>query len=826
MRLRRHLSTKLALLVTLAMLSVLLALGVYFDFFLRANFLSITGKQMQHAYQRLDYNLHQIEEGVKQGAMLAKADERLLASVELISRYQDKSNYNTFLIDEEKKVLAMALLDRVKLSRNHEMAIYGNDGELIAFASLGEQGYQLGYLSFEGGKPQLFKRMEGYAEFQPGKLPALSAVNMQHVALYPNERTDPAIILTYMRLGGKLSIASNLSVFESRSGRPLAHLEMAHNLDPAYFAQLSREMGITIAYGFSHGGTPAAVPWEHREDPTALKIADSGEHYVSVLEKEVFGGPVYFSVTVDMAVQNAVLNTHRWRFLLLMALIAVLISLLMSRVIRQYLSLPLDKLMGQIQRVEAGDYTTAVAVASGDELERISLSVNQLAHAVQERESSLERSRNEQEYLSNHDALTGLPNRRFFASRLEHALDLARRNHTELAVLFMDVDQFKLVNDTLGHDIGDELLAQIGARLQQCLRSSDTLARIGGDEFNVLLENVGEMAEVESVLTKCIAQFHEPFTCASHEINATVSIGIAIYPKDGADSISMLKHADLAVYKAKESGRDRYSFFSQDLAERANNRAEMIHALKSALELGDQFTLYYQPKMNAVSRRIVSAEALIRWNRPGFGQVPPQQFIPLSEETGQILAIGEWVIAQGCRDLLAMQAAGVQLKHLSLNVSNVQLRSNALIAYLSQTIERNGLRPEQIELEITESYIAKDIGQAIATLNALRAQGLLLAIDDFGTGYSSMSYLHRLPFTRIKIDKSFIDGLPTDRDSISITRAILGLAKNFGLEVTAEGVEHEDQLQFLECEGCDEIQGYLFAKPMSLEAFIEFAGKH
>jgi diguanylate cyclase (GGDEF)-like protein len=445
-----------------------------------------------------------------------------------------------------------------------------------------------------------------------------------------------------------------------------------------------------------------------------------------------------------------------------------------------------------------------------------------LAAAVGEREGSLERARNEQEFLSNHDSLTGLPNRRFFAHRLEHALDLARRNHTELAVFFLDLDQFKLVNDTLGHGVGDELLVQIGARLRNSFRSSDTLARIGGDEFNVLIENVQSIGEVEAIVAKYLSLFCEPFACGSHEISTTVSIGVALYPKDGEDSVSLLKHADLAVYKAKDSGRDRYSFFSEDLARRANQRAETIHALNAALEAGDQFTLYYQPKVNAASGKVVSAEALIRWNCPGFGMVPPLDFIPLAEETGHILAIGEWVIHRGCKDLVAMRDAGINLAHLSMNVSNVQMRGHELDKILQRAIADNGLRAEQIELEITESYVAHDLAQAIVTLNSYRAMGLQLAIDDFGTGYSSMSYLQKLPFTRMKIDKSFIDGLPHDHDSVSITRAILGLAKNFGLAVTAEGVERIEQLQFLQLEGCDEIQGYYFAKPMPLDSFMAF----
>ena len=822
LRMRRNLTTKLALLVVLAVSLVMLALGVYFDIFLRQNFLEVTSQRMQHAYQRLGYNLAQIEAGLREGASFAKTDERLVASVDLINRYQDKTRYNTFLIDEEKKTLAVELLDRVKLSMNSEIALYDARGELIAYASQGRDGYQLGYVSFDGGKRHVLNRHERYADFQPGNLPELGTVHTDHVVFYPNEPIQQSGNVVYQRLGDSLVISNHQNVFESRSGRVIAHLEIVRKLDAGYFAQLSKEMDIGIGHAFQSEFAAQAGLLDNKDALAALSIAPLGDHYVGVMKKDILNGPVYFQVEVDRAQHNAIVNTHRYRFLLLMVLVAALILLLMRFVIQRSLAQPLGKLMEQIRSIERGDYVLLPPVETGDELQEISHSVNKLAAAVGEREGSLERARNEQEFLSNHDSLTGLPNRRFFAHRLEHALDLARRNRTELAVFFLDLDQFKLVNDTLGHGVGDELLIQIGERLRNSFRSSDTLARIGGDEFNVLIENVQSIVEVESIVAKYLNLFYEPFTCGSHEIRTTVSIGVALYPKDGEDSVSLLKHADLAVYKAKDSGRDKYSFFSEDLARRANQRAETIHALNAALEAGNQFTLYYQPKVNTASGKVVSAEALIRWNCPGFGMVAPLDFIPLAEETGHILAIGEWVIHRGCKDLVLMRDAGINLAHLSMNVSNVQMRGHELDKVLNRAITENGLRAEQIELEITESYVAHDLAQAIVTLNSYRAMGLQLAIDDFGTGYSSMSYLQKLPFTRMKIDKSFIDGLPYDHDSVSITRAILGLAKNFGLAVTAEGVERIEQLQFLQQEGCDEIQGYYFAKPMPLDSFVAF----
>lgn len=822
LRLRRNLTTKLSLLVTLAVMLVLVVLGVYFDIFLRESFLDSASTQIQHAYQRLAYNLNRIEEELKKSSAFAKTDERLIASVELINRYQDKSRYNAFLIDEEKKTIALELLKRVKLSLNSDIALYGQDDELIAFASRELAGFQWGYVSFVDGRPQILLRKERYSEFLPGTLPADGNITQKHVSFYAVEQIDKGSLLTYSRLGNKLTIKSHQRVFDPLSGRAVAHLEMSHILDADYFIQLSKDLDMQLTHAFGSTVAAQAHLLDNRTEIEALSVSQTRDQYVGVMRKETINGPVYFTVALDKARHNAVVNTHRYRFLLLLVLVAVCILLLMRFVIQRSLAQPLKRLMGQIRRIEQGDYTMLPPVATGDELQEISVSVNTLALAVHERETSLQRARNEQEYFSNHDPLSGLPNRRFFAQRLAHALELARRNHGELAVFFLDLDQFKLINDTLGHDIGDRLLVQIAERLQKNVRSTDTLARIGGDEFNMLIENVRDVAEVELIVGKYLALFQEPFMCGEHEISTTVSIGIAMYPKDGTDSVSLLKHADLAVYKTKDNGRDNYSFFSEDLSQRAGMRAEMSHALKLAIEAGDQFTLVYQPKVSAVTGRVVAAETLIRWKRPDFGMVPPVQFIPFAEETGQIIAIGDWVIRQGCRDLASLQASGIRLNHLSMNVSNVQLRGHDLGRILRQSIEENGLQAGQIELEITESYIAQDVGQAITTLHDFRAMGVLLAIDDFGTGYSSMSYLQKLPFTRLKIDKSFVDGLPDKHDSVSITRAIIGLAKNFGLAVTAEGVEREDQLRFLQQEQCDEIQGYYYAKPMPLQELVTF----
>ena len=822
LRLHRQLSTKLALLVALVVMTAVVALGAYFELFLRENFLENTRSRMQHAYQRLDYNLHRIEGELKEGAAFAAKDEQLIASVELINRYQDKSSYSIALIDEEKKTLAQELLARVKLSLNSDMALYGQNGELIAFASQQAGGYQLGYVTFRDQGAQLFTRQELEREFHPGGLPPDSDITLQHVSHHPAEKLAPEGLLTYLRQGDKLLIKSHQNVFDTGASQPLAHLELSYVLDTGYFAQFSRDIDTPLLHTFESPLAAQARLLDGRLDEQALSVSQTPGQYLSVMKKDTLNGPVYFTVALDKSRENALLNTQRAKFFMVLLVMTAGILLFMRLVFQRRLAYPLNQLMEQTRQIRHGNYVGLPTLATGDELQEVSQSVNTLALAVAEREIALEQSRRDEAYRANHDALTGLPNRRHFAQQLTQALSQAQAPSSELARVFLDVDQFKLVNDTLGHAVGDQLLLQIGQRMRRHVRPGDTLARIGGDEFTVLIENVRDPSQVAQIVQQYLALFRAPFMCDEHEIRCTASIGIARHPLDGADSETLLKHADLALYKAKDNGRDNFCFFSPDLSQRAGDRADMIHALKRAIEAGNQFELYYQPKVSVLTGRVVAAEALVRWHNPETGLVPPGQFIALAEESRQIIAIGDWVIRQACQDLAALNAQGLVLEHLSMNVSNVQLRGHDLLAVLRQEIARNNLSPHQIELEITESYIARDVGLAIESLHAFRALGLQLAIDDFGTGYSCLSYLSSLPFTRLKIDKSFVDGLPGDQNSVAITRAIIGLAKNFGLAVTAEGVEHAEQLQFLQQAQCDEIQGYFYARPMPLGAFTDF----
>jgi len=429
---------------------------------------------------------------------------------------------------------------------------------------------------------------------------------------------------------------------------------------------------------------------------------------------------------------------------------------------------------------------------------------------IREQKATEERIRR----IAYHDALTGLPNRLHLSAALEQALSQAQRHATEVALLFIDMDRFKLINDTLGHPVGDELLVEVAQRLRACVRDSDIVARLGGDEFVVAITGLQEDLGAASVASKILAALGQPYAIANRALHSSPSIGISIYPTDGSDAATLMKHADAAMYHAKELGRNQVQYFKQALNLQAQLRLELETDLRAALA-ANQFELHYQPKFCVHSQTIRGVEALLRWPHPRLGLVPPLQIIPLAEETGQIDAIGHWVLEQACAQLAAWREQGIGDLSMSINLSAQQLRSPQLLDTVRQTLARHGLREGEIEFEITESVAMTNPEQAIGVLHALRALGVRLAIDDFGTGYSSLAYLKHLPIQCLKVDKSFVRDIETDHNDAAICAATIALAHQLGLEVVAEGVETEAQRAFLaDQHGCDHLQGYLIGRPV------------
>jgi len=416
--------------------------------------------------------------------------------------------------------------------------------------------------------------------------------------------------------------------------------------------------------------------------------------------------------------------------------------------------------------------------------------------------------------LAHYDELTGLPNRNLFGYHLSRALSHAERYNKRFSVLFIDLDRFKNINDSLGHDVGDAVLKIIGRRLTDAMRAADVVARLGGDEFVVIAEELSSNEGSADVARKLLAQIELPVPLQGQEFILTASIGIATFPADGRDMQTLIKRADIAMYRAKDLGKNTFEFYSPQMDSANVDRLSLESRLKRAMAEMDQFVLHYQPKVSVQDGRIVGVEALVRWLSPDRGLVPPAEFIPLAEETGLIGAIGEWVLRTAARQALAWRNAGLPVVRMAINISARQLYSDDLVDQVRNVLEETGIDPGTLELEITESVMMQNVPQMSERLGQLKALGLHIAIDDFGTGYSSLSYLKRLPIDSLKVDRSFVMDVPGDADDATITRAIIALAHSLRLEVVAEGVETEAQLSFLRDLHCDQIQGYIFSKPV------------
>lgn len=417
------------------------------------------------------------------------------------------------------------------------------------------------------------------------------------------------------------------------------------------------------------------------------------------------------------------------------------------------------------------------------------------------------------EYQAHHDSLTGLPNRALLPDRIEQAIAQAGRSGKQVAVVFVDLDHFKLINDSLGHHVGDRLLLEVASRLKTCVRGNDTVVRQGGDEFVlVLAEQQGE-DDILAVVSRLLDAVSQPWTDNGQEYGLSCSIGVSCFPQDGDESGALLRSADAAMYQAKASGRSTYHFYTPELNQAVSERLELENSLRHALER-EEFRVYYQPRIDVASSRIVGAEALIRWDCPGKGIVPPDSFISIAEETGLIIPIGQWILREACRQNSAWRRAGLPPIAVSVNLSPIQFRYTGLVDSVAAALTEAGLDPKSLELEVTESFVMHDAERINVAMQSLKALGVDIAVDDFGTGYSSLSYLKRFPVDRLKVDKSFVRDIDSDPDDAAIVRAIITLGHALNLRVVAEGVETAAHLDYLKLHGCDEVQGYYFSRPV------------
>ena len=438
---------------------------------------------------------------------------------------------------------------------------------------------------------------------------------------------------------------------------------------------------------------------------------------------------------------------------------------------------------------------------------------------------TLDNQRRQLEYQANHDALTDLPNRVLFMDRLSQTIGLSRRHNKKVAIVFIDLDHFKEINDSLGHHIGDKILIEFAARMKKKLRKSDSVSRLGGDEFCIIINDIDDLDSISHFILNGMDIIKEPFLINNNALHIGMSVGISVFPDDGEDVDILLKNADAAMYEAKYNGRNTYRFYDKKMTERAFERVFLESALKKAID-EDELLVYYQPQIDSSTNKIVGMEALVRWQHPEMGLVFPDYFIPLAESNGMIVELDRIVMKKALTQLHKWYEDGLNPGKISLNLAMKQIESNDFLPFLNDLIKTKACTYKNIEFEVTESQIMKNPEKSIQTLEKISELGISIAIDDFGTGYSSLAYLKKLPITKLKIDREFIKDIPEDSDDIAITKTVISLCKSLNLKVIAEGVETSEQKDFLLENGCKFVQGYFYSKPISTQEMTEFLLKY
>ena len=521
-------------------------------------------------------------------------------------------------------------------------------------------------------------------------------------------------------------------------------------------------------------------------------IENIKKHILKVLNTEVEVG--ILEEVYELPIRDTLIK------LILLGIVFLILGIYVSIKISYSITKPILKLHDKVKASTANENILCAPLGTHDELDN-------LAEAFDQRTLLLQ-------HQAEHDSLTGLPNRVLFMDRLNQAIKRANRLNKKLAVLFLDLDRFKEVNDSFGHNFGDKLLRLIGDNLEEVLRTSDTIARLGGDEFALLIDDIKDEESMLEILQKIMHTFSKPINIASHEFYVTLSIGISLYPQDGSYADELLKNSDIAMYRAKAEGRNGYQFYLNDMSENRQDRFNLETKLRNAIS-HNELEVYYQPQVDMRFNKIIGMEALIRWNHPELGLVPPDDFIPLAEEIGFVVEIDRFVIKATLAQYKKWEENGLNPGVLSINLSMLQLNRNDFINFVKDSISEIKMNPNNIMFEVTETHIMMNPEQSIITLNKLKELGVGLAIDDFGTGHSSLSYLKRLPIDKIKIDKSFVIDIPDDKDDMELTRAIIAMSHSLKRKVIAEGVETKEQSEFLQENACVEAQGYFYYKPQT-----------
>jgi len=505
--------------------------------------------------------------------------------------------------------------------------------------------------------------------------------------------------------------------------------------------------------------------------------------------------------------------------------ISLLLIVTLVIMIRFFVLKPLSDIIDVINKNDDGIPFDRVPVNGPKEISALSNTINRMIDTIKISKKAFEKQSEAIQYQAHHDALTGLPNRYLFNDRLTHGLEKAKRNHTQIAILFIDLDNFKEINDSLGHEIGDEILKVVTQKLYDTIRKEDTLARLGGDEFTIMLEDLKQGQEASVLASKITSSLNTPIVIQSHQLYISSSIGISLYPDNGLSSQDLLKYADAAMYKAKKEGKNNFQYYSIEMTEQALEKVLMETKIREALK-NKEFVVYYQPQFNAGSNKLIGMEALVRWQSPTMGFMPPAKFISIAEISGLIVELDRFVMKEAMTQLSHWYKQGLKPGVLAMNLTIKQLHQQDFVSIFEQLIKQTECKPPWLELEVTESQIMINPEKNINTLIKIIDDGVKLSLDDFGTGYSSLSYLKKLPITKLKIDQSFIRNLSNGDEDASIVKAVIALANSLDLEIIAEGVETKEQKSFLMKNGCNNIQGYLYSKPIPADEMEQYLKKN
>ncbi|QEK11001.1 EAL domain-containing protein [Crassaminicella thermophila] len=495
--------------------------------------------------------------------------------------------------------------------------------------------------------------------------------------------------------------------------------------------------------------------------------------------------------------------------------VTVFTGMMTFKLFNKYVMNKISIINNYLKRIQEGNYEDTIGLNSSDELGHIAKNINKIKEKIKSKEEELIIKQEQIHYLSYYDTLTGLPNRMLFEKNLSKMLEEARKNNEKLALLYLDLDNFKKVNDTIGHTFGDLLLRNVGILLKKCICKEGIITRMGGDEFVAILPKADKKSDIMNCVEKISKSFQNPWLLDDREFYITVSMGIAIYPDHGENVHMLLKNADTAMYAAKKQCKKSYHFYTSDMNIEMLEKLEIENSLRHAVER-NEFLIYYQPKININNENISGVEALIRWKHPNKGFIPPNVFIPIAEETGLIIPIGEWVLKTACRQIRVWQELGYTPVYISVNVSVIQIKQPNFVDMVKGIIKETGIKPYLLELEITENAIMEDFELTNKILDDLRKLGIVISLDDFGKGYSSLNYLKQLEINVLKIDKSFVDDITENNTQQAIVKAVIEMAHSMDMSVVAEGVETWEQFKYLKDLQCDKVQGYLFSRPLPL----------